>query len=132
MNNFLYLLENMYQRFSIYADVNQNEGVIMKKIAFLTLAVMFAGCSQLSQFTSASNGADNGSVRAKMQSCMLSEAQSRFQAGTLFNSSISATADDLVATCTKKLALQSLGISNESKTAAENIITNLKNLSSAQ
>jgi len=104
----------------------------MKKIAFLTLAVMFAGCSQLSQFTSAGNSADNGSVRAKMQSCMLNEAQSRFQAGTLFNSSISATADDLVATCTKKLALQSLGISNESKTAAENIITNLKNLSSAQ
>jgi len=102
----------------------------MNKITCIAMAFLLAGCSQLSQFTGGSNTrtADSG-VRAKMQSCLMSEAQSRFQAGTLFTNSISATADDLVSTCTQKLALQSLGISSESKTAAENIITNLKNLS---
>lgn len=101
----------------------------MNKITFITLTCLLAGCSQLSQFTGSNTETTDGSIRAKMQSCLMSEAQSRFQAGTLFTNSISATADELVSTCTKKLALQSLGISSESKTAAENIITNLKNMS---
>ena len=60
---------------------------------------------------------------------MVSEAQSRLQAGTLFNNSISATADELVSVCTKKLALQSLGISDEAKSSAETIISSLKSMS---
>lgn len=101
----------------------------MNKFTFIALTCLLAGCSQLSQFTGSNGGTADSGVRAKMQSCLMSEAQSRFQAGTLFTNSISATADELVSTCTKKLALQSLGISSESKTAAENIITNLKNMS---
>ncbi|MBR1600391.1 MAG: hypothetical protein IJ677_02305 [Alphaproteobacteria bacterium] len=107
----------------------------MKNLMLITSICLIAACSQLSQFmpsSSNSSATTDTSWRSKMQSCLMSEAQSRFQAGTLFNNSISATADELVSTCTKKLALQSLGISDEAKSSAESIITNLKNLSSAQ
>ena len=106
----------------------------MKKLMLITSVCLIAGCSQLSQFmpSSSSSSTADASWRSKMQSCLMSEAQSRFQAGTLFNNSVSATADELVSACTKKLALQSLGISDEAKSSAESIITNLKNLSSAQ
>lgn len=104
----------------------------MKKLTVIMAAFMIAACSQLSQFmpssSSGSTASGDSSVRARMQSCMMSEAQVRFQAGTLFTKSISETADELVSDCTQKLALQSLGISSESKTTAENIITNLKNM----
>ncbi len=106
----------------------------MKKLMLITSVCLIAGCSQLSQFmpSSSSSSTADASWRSKMQSCLMSEAQSRFQAGTLFNNSVSATADELVSACTKKLALQSFGISDEAKSSAESIITNLKNLSSAQ
>ena len=107
----------------------------MKKLVLITSVCLIAGCAQLSQFMPSSSGstsATDASWRSKMQSCLMSEAQSRLQAGTLFNNSISATADELVSACTKKLALQSLGISDEAKSSAESIITNLKNLSSSK
>ena len=59
---------------------------------------------------------------------MVSEANNKFQAGTLFSSSVSVTADEIVNTCIKKLALQSAGISEESQSTAQTIITNLKNM----
>ena len=59
---------------------------------------------------------------------MVSEANAKFQAGTLLTKGISATADEIVNTCIKKLALQSAGISEESQSTAESIITNLKNM----
>jgi ribonuclease Z len=68
------------------------------------------------------------SIRYDDDTPLLAEAQSKFQAGTLFTQGLSATADELVATCAKKLALQAAGISEENKTMAENIITNLKSL----
>ena len=58
-------------------------------------------------------------------------ANEKLQAGTLFTKSISETSDELVNTCLKKLALQAAGISEESQSAAESIIANLKTLSSA-
>ena len=61
---------------------------------------------------------------------MLNEANNRLYNGTLFINSVSATSQDLVNTCLKKLALQAAGISEESQTAATNIINNLKTLSS--
>ena len=103
----------------------------MKKTLLTAAVCLIAGCSQLSQYmpSSSSSSASNDSWRAKMQTCLVNEAQSRFQAGTLFNFSVSETADELVSVCTKKLALQSLGISDEAKSSAETIITSLKNMS---
>lgn len=100
----------------------------MKKIAILGIMLMLAGCEHLANMQ---GGADI-SVRGKMQSCMMTEAQSRLQAGTLFTNTVTATAKELVGVCMKRLALQSAGISAESQSAAENIITNLQALRNAQ
>lgn len=103
----------------------------MKKIAVLTIVSMLAACAELSSFTG--SGATAGdSTQAKMKTCLMSEATSRYQAGTLFTNSIRETASNLVSTCMKKLALQSVGISEESQSTAESIISNLKNWGSAE
>jgi hypothetical protein len=98
----------------------------MKNFLFSVAVLLLAGCSaDLSKYTSVDA---NASIKTKMRACMVSEANSRLQAGTLFNQSISVTADELVEVCLKKLALESAGISSESQSTAETIIQNLKNL----
>lgn len=98
----------------------------MKKTFVLFALLAAAGCSDLSSYTTADS---SSSVKTRMNACMLSEAQTKLQNGTLFTSGVKDTASALVSTCTKKLALQSMGISEESQTAAENIITSLQTLS---
>ena len=105
----------------------------MKKSLVLGFALVLAACANSTAgeggFLSSLTSTDaNSSVRQKMQACMLTEAQNKLQAGTLFTKGLSDTADELVATCAKNLALQAAGISEENKTAAENIITSLKNM----
>lgn len=102
---------------------------MMRTTILFVLCAILAGCARNSHVnTNSSTTASNSSIRSRMQTCMLSEAQNKFQAGTLFVNSISDTADELVSTCAQKLALESMGISNESKTAAEGIISNLQSL----
>jgi hypothetical protein len=67
-----------------------------------------------------------------MRACLVSEATAKFQAGTLFTQGVSATADELVEICMQKLALQSMGISQESQSTAASIIQNLRNFGTAQ
>lgn len=100
----------------------------MKKICLLIALTMVAGCSELSNFLP-SSGSTDSSARAKMQSCMLSDAQSRLQAGTLFNDTVYNTAKDLASGCAKKLAMESMGISQQTQSDAVNIINSLKNMS---
>ncbi len=101
----------------------------MKYGLLATFAVgLLSACADLSSYTSIDS---NASAKTKMRACIISEANSKFQSGTLFNKSVSATADELVNICLKKLALQSVGISEESQTTAESIINNLKNFGSA-
>ncbi len=101
----------------------------MKKIVLAMFMVsLTAACANLSQYTSVSA---NATPKEKMRACLMSEANSKLQAGTLFNNTMSATADEMVNTCLKKLALQAAGISEESQSTAESIIANLKNLNSA-
>jgi hypothetical protein len=100
----------------------------MKKIMYLASALLLAaGCSTLTQYSSADSDA---STQVKMRACLVSEANSRLTAGTLFASSISDTADDMVNTCIQKLALQAAGISEESQSTATSIIKNLQSLTS--
>lgn len=103
----------------------------MKNILWVIAIMIIAGCANLGSMLSSSGSSSttDSSARGKMQACMLTEAQSRFQAGTLFNDTITNTAQDLVSTCAKKLALESMGISQQSQSDATNIINNLKNLS---
>ena len=69
----------------------------MKKIAIIGMMLAVAACAESSGgFLSSLTTTDaNSSVRQKMQACMLTEAQNKFQAGTLFSQGISATADEL-------------------------------------
>lgn len=99
----------------------------MKKMVMITVIGLLAACAQMGGAGEASD-----TTSAKMRACLMSEANSRYQAGTLFTNSIKATATDMVKTCSKKLALQAAGISAESQSTAENIISNLKNLAGAQ
>ncbi|MBQ9034347.1 MAG: hypothetical protein IJ099_00095 [Alphaproteobacteria bacterium] len=103
----------------------------MKNVLWLMAVMIIAGCANLGSMlsSSGSSSAADSSVRGKMQACMLTEAQSRFQAGTLFNDTITNTAQNLVSTCAKKLALESVGINQQSQSDATNIINSLKNLS---
>ena len=96
----------------------------MKKIATLSLLLLLGACAEMSGMA---GSADNG-----MKACLLSEANSRYAAGTLFTNTVKATASDMVKTCMKKLALQSVGISQEQQSVAENIISNLQAMKSAQ
>lgn len=98
----------------------------MNKFCYSAIAaLLLAGCADVSKYTSADA---NAPAKTRMRACMVSEANSKFQAGTLFTKTLSATADEIVNTCIKKLALQSAGISEESQSTAKNIINNLQNL----
>lgn len=101
----------------------------MKKLFLIAAIATIAGCADMNLSSLMGDSSSDSSVRGRMQTCMLSEAQSRLQAGTLFNGTISATAQDLASTCAKKLALESMGISQQSQSDAVNIINNLRNLS---
>ncbi len=97
----------------------------MKKLFVLSALILATACSDLSQYTTVDA---NATARQKMQACMLSDANTRLNNGTLFTNSVSVTAKDIVNVCLKKLALESAGISAESQATATNIINNLKNL----
>ncbi|MBQ7303711.1 MAG: hypothetical protein IJW75_02175 [Alphaproteobacteria bacterium] len=98
----------------------------MKKNLLLTLMVLLSACNaDLSQYT---NVDANSSAKVKMRACLVNEANSRLNNGTLFTSSVTQTAKDMVGVCIKNLALQSAGLSQESQSTAETIIQNLKNL----
>jgi hypothetical protein len=102
----------------------------MKKVLFCMAALlMLSGCDTISQYSTADA---NASVKTRMRACLVSEATAKFQAGTLFTQGLSATSDELVETCMKKLALQSAGISEESQSTAATIIQNLRNFGTAQ
>ena len=101
----------------------------MKKILFcMATLLMLAGCEGISQYSTADA---NAPVKTRMRACLVSEATAKFQAGTLFAKGISATSDELVTICMKKLALQSVGISQESQSTAATIIQNLQNFGTA-
>ena len=97
----------------------------MKKALLLSL-MLLSGCAELSQYATADS---NASAKTKMRACLVSEANSKLQAGTLFTNSISVTSEELVNVCLQKLALESAGISQESQSTASSIIQSLKNLS---
>jgi hypothetical protein len=105
------------------------KGNPMKKILLCMVLFMLSGCDTVSKYSTADA---NASIKTRMRACLVSEATARFQAGTLFTQGISATSDELVETCMKKLALQSAGISEESQSTAATIIQNLRNFGTAQ
>ena len=101
----------------------------MKKLMLCGLgALLICSCANLDKYSTVD---DNASAQVKMKACLISDANSRFQAGTLFSKGIKATANEMVTTCTKKLALQSAGISSEAQSTAQTIIKNFQNYNTA-
>ncbi len=105
-----------------------------KFFAVLAVAGVLSACSSDSGFdwTSLTTADANASVKTRLRACLLSEANTKFQNGTLFAKGLTATADELTNTCIKKLALQSAGITSESQSMASTIIQNLQNYGTAQ
>ena len=96
----------------------------MKKLLMLcALTVLVAGCGDMSKYTKAD---ENATDQTKLRACMLAEAQSRYNAGTLFEGELKATAKTISNTCLTKLALQKAGISSEAQSTAEEIISGFK------
>lgn len=100
----------------------------MRKVLVCIALLLMAGCADTSKYTAVDA---NASMKTRMRACLISEATAKFQAGTLFVQGMSATSDELVNICLRKLALQSAGISEESQSAAQSIIQNLKNFGTA-
>lgn len=90
----------------------------MKKIAIIAAVLALAACEHLSALQSSEMGSLN--------SCMMTEAQTRLTAGTLFNSGVMATAKDISQGCIKKLALQKAGLDDTALNSAASIINSLK------
>lgn len=91
-------------------------------VVAMTMALAACAGVDLSPYTSASA---SDPVRVRMRACMLSEAQSKMQAGTLMAGGFKAEVDSLSKTCIRRLALQSAGIDEEAASTATSVLNNL-------
>lgn len=97
----------------------------MKKIlGACIVAVALSACADMSGLTTAASA--DTSTKAKLKTCMLSEANAKLQAGTLFTNGTYATAKEIATTCVKKLALESVGITSEATSTAAAILSSLQ------
>lgn len=104
-----------------------------KFFAAVFVCVALSACSSSGLDWAGMATADsNAPVKTRLRACLLSEANAKFQSGTLFAKGLTATADELTNTCVKRLALQSAGITEESQSMASTIIQNLQNYGTAQ
>ena len=94
-------------------------------ITILGLVAILSGCAEFNKYITVSSTATQ---KEKFRACALSEAQSKLQNGTLFTKTMTATKDEIVNTCIKKLALEAAGIDSEAQSIASNIINNLQAL----
>lgn len=105
----------------------------MRYVTILLSGMILSACSSdgfdISKYTTVDA---NASTKAKLKACLISEANTKFQNGTLFASSISVTTDEITNNCIKKLALEKAGLNNEAQSTASTIIQNLKNFGSAE
>ena len=94
----------------------------MKKGMILTAMLLLTGCAV---------GEANTSNTA-LNVCLTQKANSAIQDGTAFTTPIKTLAQNISSACLKKLALEKAGLSEESLTAATNVLTALKQVNSAQ
>ena len=90
----------------------------MKKYFILAAVLGLAACDTLSALQSSDMG--------NLNSCMMTDAQNRLVAGTLFTSGVTAAAKDISQGCIKKLALQKAGLDETALNSAATIINSLK------
>jgi len=102
-----------------------------KIFAILAVAGALSACGNFDMSKYAAADA-NAPAKTRLRACLISEANTKFQSGTLFAAGLTETANNLANTCLQKLALQSAGISSEAQSTASTIIQNFKNFGSAQ
>jgi len=87
----------------------------MKKLLVVGLALALAAC----------NGTANTS-NASLNTCLTQKAYAALNDGSLFTTEIKTLAQNISTACLQKLALEKAGLSEESVTAATNVLTALK------
>ena len=88
----------------------------MKKTVFLATALLLAGCAASEANTS----------NTALNVCLTQKANAAIQDGTAFTTPVKTLAQNISTACLKQLALQKAGLSEESLTAATNVLTALK------
>ena len=88
----------------------------MKKTLILTTALLLAGCAASEANTS----------NTALNVCLTQKANTAIQDGTAFTTPFKTLAQNISKECLKKLALEKAGLSEESLTAATNVLAALK------
>ena len=88
----------------------------MKKILISMTALLLAGC--------VANEANTSNTALNV--CLTQKANTAIQDGTAFTTPVKTLAQNISKECLKKLALEKAGLSEESLTAATNVLTALK------
>lgn len=88
----------------------------MKKTLILATALLLAGCAASEANTS----------NTALNVCLTQKANAAIQDGTAFTTPIKTLAQNISKECLKKLALEKAGLSEESLTAATNVLAALK------
>ena len=92
----------------------------MKKLISLTTVLLLVGC--------ATSGANTSNTALNV--CLTTKANAAIQNGSAFTTPIKTLAQNISTACLKQLALEKAGLSEESLTAATNLLTLLKQTNS--
>ena len=87
----------------------------MRKLLVIGLALALAACETTANTSNAS-----------LNTCLTQKAYATLNDGTLFTTEIKTLAKNISTACLKQLALEKSGLSEESVTAATNVLTALK------
>lgn len=92
----------------------------MKLKLVLATIILLSSCAKLESLTQVGN---NATAEEKFRACAINEVSAKMKAGTLFNQGFTATKDEIVSTCLKKLALQAAGIDAEADSITDGILS---------
>lgn len=95
----------------------------MKIKGIFALLILVSGCSQLESLTQVGT---NASTEEKFRACAINEATNKLQNGTLFNQTFTATKDEIVQTCLKKLAYDAVGFDAEASQIADSVLSQFR------
>ena len=97
-------------------EQEQKEDFKINKIIFCAIALFLAGCAASTANTS----------NTALNVCLTQKANAAIQDGSAFTTPVKTLAQNISTTCLRQLALQKAGLSEESVTAATNVLNALK------
>ena len=93
----------------------QKKGLKMKKLLVVGLALTLSAC-----------GTTANTSNTSLNTCLTQKAYAALNDGSLMNTEIKTLAKNISTACLKQLALEKAGLSEESVTAATNVLNALK------